>query len=186
MTEPGTDSAHPQHITITLEVLPEDPHNADPALVGAVGRDAVDALRNVGYTVQTVYTGQRGGFLVEVIPFLTTVATDAWSQKDIILGDVSALITILTAVMSIVKHLRKAHEKHVGTNISQQTPIKITLEIDATLIQVEFPEIENAEDILKLAHRIQASHPAVAAKATLQSKVRVKSSVSKRPSRKRR
>ena len=52
------------HSAITLEVISEDPQFADPALVDAVGRDTTDALRNDGYTIEPIYTGQRGGFLV--------------------------------------------------------------------------------------------------------------------------
>src|SRR6266568_5838573 len=105
------DSATPQHIPLTLEVVPQDPQDADSALVNAVGRDTAGALSNDGYTIEPLYTNQRGGFLVEVIPFLTTVAADTWAQKDVILGDLSALVTILSAVIPVIKHMRKAHEK---------------------------------------------------------------------------
>ena len=42
---------------ITLEVVPDDPYNADPALVDAVGWNAADALHNDGYMIESVYMG---------------------------------------------------------------------------------------------------------------------------------
>ena len=56
------ESDNSNHFKITLEVIPDDPHDADPALVDAVGRDTVDALRNDGYTIEPVYTGTRGQY----------------------------------------------------------------------------------------------------------------------------
>ena len=52
-----TEPDNSNRFKITLEVVPDDPHDADPALVDAVGRDAADALRNDGYTIEPVYTG---------------------------------------------------------------------------------------------------------------------------------
>src|SRR5438132_1108276 len=101
-----SDNSHP--LSITLEVISEDPNEAATAETYAVGRDTADALRNDGYTIQPVYTGRRGGFLVDVVfPMLTTM----WDQKEVILADVSALITILTPVVRVVQHLRTAHEQ---------------------------------------------------------------------------
>src|SRR5258708_9798745 len=55
------ESDNSNRFRITLEVIPDDPHDADPALVDAVGRDTADALRNDVYTIEPVYTGTRGG-----------------------------------------------------------------------------------------------------------------------------
>ncbi len=173
----------PYRFTITLEIVPEDPLDADSAMVDSLGRDTADALRTKGYEVKPIYTGQRGGFLVDVIlPFLTIV----WAQKDIILADGSALVTILTPVILIINHLREAHEKRAGRNAAQQQPIKITLEIDGTPIRVEVADVERAEDVLKLAQRIQANNTTLAAKVKPQSKVKVIGSVPKKQPRKRR
>ena len=86
------DSATAQPIAITLEVVPEDPQNSDPALVDAVGRDTADALRSEGYTVQPVYTGTRGGPLVETIAFLSQTFAAAWANKEALISDVSGLV----------------------------------------------------------------------------------------------
>lgn len=181
----NTQSEHgsSDHFAITLEVVSEDSHFADPALVDAVGRDTTDALHNHGYSIEPVYTSQRGGFLVDVlIPFLTI----AWTNKDIILADGSALVTIITPVVMLIQHLREAHEKRVGKEAFQQAPIKITVEIDGSPIAIEAPDLETAEDALKLARHFQTQHPVIAAKVTSQSLVKVTGSVPKRPPRKRR
>ena len=52
-----TEPDNSNRFKITLEVFPDDPHDADSALADAVGRDAADALRNDGYTIEPVYTG---------------------------------------------------------------------------------------------------------------------------------
>jgi hypothetical protein len=176
------DIGNPQQITLTLEVAPEDPQDADPALVDAVGRDTAEVLRNDGYTVEPTYTGQRGGFLIDVIIPLRTVV---WAQKEVILADMSALVSILSAAVLVVQHLRKAYEKRVGKDTIQQAPIKITAEIDGAPISIEVADLESAESTLKLVQRFQIQHPTVAAKITPQSTIKIKGRVPKRQSRKR-
>jgi len=178
------ESNNSNRFRIILEVSPDDPHDADPALVDAIGRDAADALREDGYTIEPVYTGQRGGdFLVGIlIPMLVT----AWTQKEVILADGSALITIFTPVVSFAKRLHEAHERSVGKDAAQQSPIKIAVEIDGASISIEAPDLGTAEGAMKLAQRFQTQHPAVASKVMNQSNAKLKASVSKRPPRKRR
>jgi hypothetical protein len=171
------------HYTITLEIASEDPKDSNPALVDAVGRDTTEALIKDGFTVEPVYTGQRGGFLVDVlIPFLAAT----WANKDIILADGSALITLITPVFTLTQYLREAHEKRIGKVAFQQAPIKITVEISGALISIETPDLETAEGAMKLAQRFQTQYPTVASHVTSQSNVKVKGSVPKRPPRKRR
>ncbi len=179
-------SSNPQCIAMQLEIVPEDVHDSDPAFLDAIGRDTIDALRNEGYTVQPVYTGRRGGILVEVIPFLTTITTGIWTQKDIILADTSALVTIFGAVIPVAKHILKAHEKRAPRDNTPKTPIKITSEIDGIPISIEAPDLESADGALKLAKRFQADHSVVAAKVMPQSKVKVKCHVPKYQPRRRR
>jgi len=178
------ESDHSSRFKITLEVIPDDPHDADPALVDAVGRDAADALRSDGYTIEPVYTGQRGGdFLIGIlIPMLVT----AWTQKDTVLADGSALVTIFTPVVSFAKRLHEAHERRKGKDAAQQSPIKIAVEIDGASISIEAPNLEAVEGAMKLAQRFQMQHPAVASQVTSQSSAKLKASVSKRLPRKRR
>ena len=183
MTEPPTESSSPSQVTLTLEIVPDDPGDADPALVDAIGRDATEALRQDGSRVEPVYTGQRGGFLVDVTMFISTAATHAWANKDIIIADVSGIVTILTAVPPVVKRLRQAYEKRVGKDVAEQHPIKFTLEISGKPVQVEVADLESAERMLKLAQHIYADHPGMTQKMPPS---KLTTSVPKGPRRKRR
>ncbi len=178
------DSATSQPITLTLEVVPEDPLNSDPALVDAIGRDTADALRSEGYTVQPVYTGTRGAPLVEIIAFLSQTLATAWANKEILFADVSGLVTILGAAATVAKKARQAYEKRVGKDTAQQYPISFTLDIDGMSVPFAVTDVGSAEDILKMAQRLRASHPSLANTDPSRSKAGVKASVPKQPQRK--
>jgi hypothetical protein len=180
------NTATSQPITLTLEVVPEDPLDSDPALVDAVGRDTADALRSEGYTVQPVYTGTRGGTLVEIIAFLSQALAAAWANKEALIADVSGLVAILTAVAAVVTKARQAYEKRVGKDTAQQYPISFTLDINGTSIPFSVSDVGSAEDILKMAQRLRASHPSLTGTDPSRSKAGVKASVPKQPQRKRR
>jgi hypothetical protein len=109
-----------------------------------------------------------------------------WVNKDVILADMGALVTILTAAVPLARFVRTAYEKRVGKDIAQQKPIKITFDIDGTPIQIEVSDMESTEGILRLAQRIQANNPVVATKVKTQTKIKVKGSLPKSPTRKRR
>src|SRR5260370_35501200 len=130
------ESDNSNRFRIPLEVIPDAPNDADPALVDAVGRDTADALRNDGYTIEPVYTGTRGG------GFLVTVLATAWAQKDLILADGSALMTIFTPVVSLAKRLHEAHQLRAGHDADQQSPIKISVDIDRASLSIETPNRE--------------------------------------------
>jgi hypothetical protein len=180
------DSTASQSITLTLEVVPENPLDSDPALVDAVGYDTTNALRNEGYTVKPVYTGRRGSPLVEIITFLSQTLATAWANKEILIADVSGLVTILTAAAAIVSKARQAYEKRVGKDTAQQYPISFTLDINGMLVPFAVSDAASAEEILQMAQRLQASHPALKGTDPSRDKVGVKASVPKQPPRKRR
>ena len=162
--EHQTESSSPSQVILTLEIVPDDP--VDAHLVDAIGRDASDALRQDGSRVEPVYTGQRGGFLVDVTMLVSTAATSAWINKDIIIADLSGIVTILTsAVLPVVKRLRQAYDKRVGKEVAAQHPIKFTLEIAGKPVQIEVADLEHAEGVLKLAQRMHADHPGMTTKA---------------------
>jgi hypothetical protein len=180
------DSTTSQPITLTLEVVPENPLDSDPALVDAVGRDTANALLSEGYTVQPVCTGTRGAPLVEIVTFLSQTAAIAWANKEMLIADVSGLVTILTAAATIVSKARQAYEKRVGKDTAQQYPISFTLDINGTSVPFAVSDVGIAEDILQMAQRLQASHPSLTGTDPSQSKAGVKASIPKQPQRKRR
>ena len=119
------DSTTSQPVTLTLEVVPEDPQNSDPALVDAVGRDTADARRSEGYTVQPVYTGTRGGPLVETIAFLSqTLAAaqpDTWKQRVGISGakaevihETTMRLDVLQLLGALTRAVQSARERRMG------------------------------------------------------------------------
>ncbi len=86
----------------------------------------------------------------------------AWTNRDIILSDGSALVTLLTPVVLIAKYLHEAHERRVAKGANQQSLIKITAEIDGAPISIEAPDLETAKAALELAGHFQTQHPMVA------------------------
>ncbi len=172
----GSESG--QHIAVQLEIVSEDEQDAGPATAAEVGQDAVDALRKNGYTVQPIYTGQRGGFLVEVITLLENLPGDIWSHKDV-LDVLSALCTIFGTIIPIAKHMLQRDQKRVANDKTQKLPIKITIEIDGAPISIEAHDLEAAESAMKLAKHFQASHPTITEKVTPHSKVKIKGSIPK-------
>ncbi len=184
--EAPQDSATPQSITLTLEVVPVDPLDSDPALVDAVGRDTAEALRGEGYTVQPVYTGTRGGQLVEIIAFLSQTLAAAWANREALIADVSGLVTILTAAAAVVTKARQVYEKRVSKDTAQQYPISFMLDINGMSVPFAVSDVASAEEILQMARRLQASHPSLASTDPSRSKAEVKASVPKQPQRKRR
>lgn len=170
--------------TFLLEILPEDSSDADPALVSALGRDVTDILREQGNTVQPAYTGERGGeFLAQVATLLTTV----WANKELILSDLSNLVTILTPLALATHHLWSAYERRVGKSIAQESPIAIRIEFDGISMKIDAADRKDAVAVATdLAHHFLAQHPAVDPSSLVPTTAKVRASVPKRPTRRRR
>lgn len=175
-------------LIITLDIVPEDLHDSDPAWVDAIRRDTEDALQHDGYTIQHPYTGTRGGpNPAEVIITITQAASYAWDHRAVaeeVINDLSALITIFGGVAPIVKRLFQSHQQRASKESLPQTPIKITVEIGGAPVSVEAPDVEQAEAALKLAQKYHNIHSNK--KVTTKSNVTVKANVPKRTSRPRR
>ncbi len=169
---------------ITLELVAgEDESEGDPALVLAVGRDTVIALQQEGYIVHPVYTGQKGGFLFEVV---TEAMQFVWNYHEEIIADLSGLVTIFGTIIPIIKKMSQAHEQDVGKEEGVTKPIKIKIEIDGAPIMIEAPDIMQAESALKLAYQYQSVHPNTAFQATPNSNIKVQEQIPARKRRKRR
>jgi|GEM_PF-2073396 len=186
--QPATDN--PLQLLIQLEIFPEHADEAALAMASAVGRDTVDELQNTGYSVQPVSTGQRGAeVLVDVVTVLTSIATNAWANKEVferILTDAGGLVTVCGGIAPIAKTLLRVLHKRTATTHNAQEAIKITLEIDGAPITVEAADLEKAEAALTLAQQFHSTHPTIAKHVTTRSKVKLKASVPKTQQRKRR
>ncbi len=175
-------------MSIMLELVPESDETS-PALVNDIGRTVVDSLQREGYDLQPVYTGTRGGpFIVEVVNAITQAATFAWANHPTIeevTGDTSALVTITTAAILLIRHVLQAYKAQVGNEEEALRPIKISLMIDGTLIEVEAQDVAQADAALVVARKFATAHPQVARKVTTKSKTRVKGRVPSRLRRRR-
>jgi hypothetical protein len=164
-----------QSLSITLEIVPEDVQDPDPAAISAAGRSIVSYLEREGYPVKPVYTGQRGGIelLFQVILQATqTVGADVWAQKDSI-DLLSALCTIFATVSPLVLHVFRSHEKQPA----DRQP-KVTIHIDKTGIDVTSSDVADDERIVQLAQRFLAMYPS--SRVTPHSKVKVQERIPKR------
>jgi hypothetical protein len=176
-----TTAENPQPLSIILEVIADDPNEAATAETYAIGRDTADALRKEGYTIQPVYTGRRGGFLVDVVfPLLTMM----WAQKEVILADLSKLIAILTPAVVVVRHLRAAHEQRVGKDAAREHPLKITVEVGGATVSLESFNQEDDVRAEQLARQLLTTHSHL--QLTPQTRPKVTSRVPKTQPRKRR
>lgn len=168
-------------MTVLLELLPADADDADPALITAIGTEVATRLRNQGETVQPVYKGQRGGEL------LLQILSTAWANKEIILSDLSSLVTLLTPMVLIAQHVKHAHSNQVGKEIAQQHPVAVMLEIKGMTLMVETTDEKDAEIVAnRIAQQILAQPSPVSDQAFLPQTAKVQAHIPKRPSRKRR
>jgi hypothetical protein len=163
-------------IIITLELESD----ADPALALAVGNTTVVDILHEQYTLRQTYTGRKGGFFVQfVVPAMQFLLAN---QAEII-ADLSGLITIFGGVLPILQKMQHAHEKQVGKEESERSPIKIEVEIDGASIKIEAPDLIQAESALNLARNFHSTHPDK--KPTPQSPIAIRGQVPprKRPTR---
>jgi hypothetical protein len=170
-----------QEISLTMEVVAQDPQNADVALLDGVRRDSIAALRAEGHTVKPVDTGAgtRGGIFVDLVTFALTYK----DQIDII----SALISIATPIVALAQSMWQAYEKRAGKEVAQHTPMTIDVAIDGahiTLGNVPVKDATEASNVaLALAKQLQSSHPTP---VTPQSEIKVTANVPAGKPRKRR
>ena len=175
----------PEELVMTLELV-ADEGEGDPALVNAVGRDTVAALQQEGDTVRPVYTGQKGGFLVDVVTTVTQLAITAWDHRavaDEVIKDLSGLVTIFGVVLPKLKQMLHAHEQRVGKEESTSNPMKIVIEIDGVPFSIKPSDVMQDDAASKLTLQFRSAHPLVAPQVTTKSKVKVQGRV---PTRKRR
>ena len=179
VSDTGHTPEAPQELMMTFELV-ADESDGDPALVNGVGRDTATVLQQEGYTVRSVYTGQQGGFLVEVVTTVTQLATFSWDHHVVAeeaITDLSGLVTIFGAVLPALRQMLHAHKERVGKEESTSNPIKITIEIDGAPLKIEVPDVMQAETALQLALQFRSAHPAVAPQITTKSKVKVQGRV---------
>lgn len=171
---PGSEN--PQPLSVTLEIVPLDERDPDPARIFEVSQEVVVALQQDGYRVTPMYTGQRGGIelLFQVVTnVVQTVGTDVWAQRDTI-SIISGLCTIFGAVSPLVRHLFHVRRKLP----THEHEIKVSITLDDAAMEVTSSDVANDERILQLAERFLTKYPT--ASVTPGSKVKVRGRVPKR------
>jgi hypothetical protein len=167
------DFSSPQQIRVELEIVAENPSEPDPGAMSEVEQNVEDALKKDGYTIEPVYTAEKGGFLLLMIPAIHLLAQIVWMHKD-------QLMELLKVALPVVQYVLKERDKRAANN---KQIMKVTIEIDGAPIQIEGSDLES---VSKLADKFRTSHPQVAEKVTLQSTVKVQGIVPKRQTRLRR
>jgi hypothetical protein len=171
------------HISaITLEILPENEQDPDPAAVHTFATHAIQALHQHGYQSQPVSTGQRGGgqLVFQIVSqSILAMGPVLLAQKDTI-DVISGLCTIFTTVKELLWTLFHVSQKQPP----QAHAITVRIKIDEAEMELTSADIADDERILHLAERFYALHPSV--KVTPQSPVTVQARVPKQPPRRRR
>lgn len=182
------ENTTPLHIQ--LEILTVNSDETELALASAVRRDCIDELRNTGYSVHSLSTGQRSSDIaIQIITTLTDIATNAWAHKEVferVLTDAVGLVTVCTSVAPVAKTVVGIFKKRTAKTSELQEPLKITIEIDGKPVTVEAANLEQAEAGLKLAQQFHSTHPTVAQQVTAQSNVKIKAHLPQAQRRKRR
>jgi len=140
------------------------------------------------HCARSILDNGGGPFIVEVVQALEQAAVQVWSNRAAIeegLNDLSALVTIFSAVLPIITRLCHAHEKQVGTDESLAHPVKISIEIDGARLAVEAVDLARATTALTLAQQFHTAHPKEAAKVNPKSQVKVQGRVPRKPHRRR-
>ena len=125
MTESQMSAADAPRYEILLEVEPVDERESNPVVIGEVGRNIVSGLRQEGYTVEPVYSGQKGGLalLFAVWTLLQSGTVEAWTHIDAI----AALCAIFETTKPLLLRVFKSQKKH---------SIKISMVIDGAPVAV--------------------------------------------------
>jgi hypothetical protein len=166
-------------IKVQLEVVPDDQRNFDPAELGQVARKVSEALSSEGYTIDPTYTGEKGGALFEIVQQL---AHQIQTNKEILVALLSVAAPIVQYLFKVCERRLEESEKGRRSKTEGQ-PINITVIVDGAPISVDASDADNAAMLVEV---FKASHPEVAANATLKSKVRVIAKLPQKESRKRR
>ncbi len=169
----ASDAIDSRDLKLHLEVVPEDAHNTDPAGIGELSRDITQHLRSRGYSIEPVYTKERGGSLFEI---LLQLGQTTWDNREF-------LLQLLTAATPLIQALLSKSEEESGQERSQAQVVKITLEVDGAPVTIESNDLD---DVAKMVDKLRATHPQVAASMTPESSVKIKASARTRPSRRRR
>lgn len=140
-----------QTFTIHLSFVNADDRQPDPATVGEEARQAVNDLREQGYTVQPAYTGAKGG---DVFTIAVQIGQSIVDNKELLISLISVATPILTFLLN-------RHEKRLDKNdrsaVSQQQEqsIDIYISINQATVQVDTADLDDNEQLLRKLLEVQ-------------------------------
>lgn len=131
-----------QHMTIRLEVLPEDEHQADIAEIDEIGRNVVDDLRRNGYTVRPTYTGEMGGPVFDIIIQTYHIIHD---NEELL----AALFASVAATLTLINEHNKREEKEKTNHVPNSVEISFPMADKDKPLTIQTPDVEMAITILE-------------------------------------
>lgn len=154
--------------SIYLDFIAADEQNPDPATVGEVGREIVKQLSRDGYTVQPVYTSEKGGEHYQII--IQALQT-AWDHREAIGAAVGGFVggaaILLGNIKKIIEAIEKIQDKLKNTH-SDIENVTVQLKADGEEIIKGSPQAvsayisnrQHAEALQKKELKLIASVPA--------------------------
>ncbi len=126
-------------ITFQFEVVADEQDPADPATLGELSRYVAQELRKMGYTVEPLYTGERGGELLEIIKYIAVAVVDHREVIMEIIKDAGIIIGVIGAGQKVITANRK-----------EQIQIKIEIiNDDGTSLKSEGMDDESKKEMQK-------------------------------------
>ena len=147
-------------LTIHLSFVDADPGRPDPAANGVVARGAAGALRQQGYIVQPVSTGERGGYEFEVLKEVWSTLND---NRELITSFVDLLTPIVTYVLGREQNRTQQDNDakqttivvHIGS-ASKEIPIHEQLDDKALLAELlELEDVVQTVDVVQQPPRVE-------------------------------
>lgn len=166
-----------RNITIQLEFVPASPQNVNPADVDEVGRIIFNSLRNKGYDIQPMYTGERGGALYNIA---VQIAQSIQNNKEL-------LIALVGLAVPIVDHLLDKRRERLKEQRKQSQFQERSFEVHLTINDQSITILEvYTKNEQKLLEKLLGEYPNLSETVTPESKVKITTSVDAKPSRRRR
>jgi hypothetical protein len=168
------DQGQQAQVTVQLRFVPEDPQDQDPAAVSETARSVVSDLRNEGYQVEPVYTGEKDiPLLFQIAPLIIGFAQQVWDNRELLL---QALKTIQPIASYLEK--RQAKQQAESDKVSQ-----LEIEFEGVTFRLKDADLDNAEALLD---KVLAARPQIVEMVSFQPIIIIRYSVPKPTTRRRR
>lgn len=173
MTEPNT-------LSIQIAFVNADEQQPDPATVGEAARQAVGDLRRQGYTVQSAYTGAKGG---DVFTIAAQLGQTIVENKELLIALIVTATPILTFLLDRHEKRLDKEEQAAASSQQAQQSTNIYITINQATAQVETTDLDDNERLLRKLLDVQ---PDLIETVTPESTPQIEVRVPRKPQRRRR